>query len=100
MNQVILVGRLTKELEAKELENEKKEVIATLAVSRQFKNKDGIYETDFIPCVLWNGIAQNVNEYCHKGDVIGVRGRLQTNEDGQVVIIAEKVTFLSAKKED
>ncbi len=58
--------------------------------------------------MLWNGIAQNTSEYCHKGDIIGVKGRLQTREiekeDGSkekvMDVVAEKVTFLTSKKED
>ena len=66
------------------------------------------YETDFIDCELWNAVANNTAEYCKKGDVIGVKGRLQTQlynkEDGSTVkttkVVAEKITFLSSKKEN
>ena len=52
----------------------------TLAVNRGYKNQNGEYDTDFIPCVLWRGVAENAAEYCHKGDLIGIRGRLETRK--------------------
>ena len=76
----------------------------TLAVPRSYKNAEGVYETDFIDCVLWNGVANNVVEYCKKGDLVGIKGRIETrteevNEEKKKIteIIAEKVTFLSSK---
>jgi single-strand DNA-binding protein len=108
LNQVILVGRLTDDLEVVETENENKVTSLNLAVQRSFKNADGVYETDFIRCVLWNVIAENTAEYCHKGDIVGIKGRLQVSsyddKDGTkkyvTEVIAEKVTFLSSKKPD
>ena len=106
LNQVVLVGRLTDNIEVRESANGKKISTICIAVGRQFKNIDGIYETDFIKCVLWNGIAENTSEYCKKGDVVGIKGRIQVSsyedEDGKkrynTEVIAEKVTFLSNKK--
>ena len=106
LNQVVLVGRLTDNPELVTTESGKKVTYITLAVQRTFKNSDGVYEADFIRCVLWNAIASNTTEYCHKGDVVGVKGRIQTSsyddKDGNrkynTEIIAEKVTFLSSKK--
>ena len=79
-----------------------------MAVPRSFKNVDGQYDTDFISCVLWRGIAENAVEYCHKGDLVGIKGRLQTrnieteeNIKKQITeLVAEKVTYLSSKKAD
>ena len=99
LNQIVLVGRLVQDPEIKELENDKKVCNITLAVTRSYKNADGIYEIDFIPVTLWQGIAENTKEYCKKGDLVGVRGRLQTRED-KVEVVAEKVTFLSSRKEN
>ena len=99
LNQTVLVGRLVQDPEIKELENDKKVCNITLAVTRSYKNADGIYETDFIPVTLWQGIAENVKEYCKKGDLVGVRGRLQVRED-KVEVIGEKVTFLSSKAKE
>ena len=107
LNQVVLVGRLTSDPEVVKTENGKKKTTVSIAVSRGFKNSQGLYDTDFIRCVLWNGIASSTCEYCKKGDVVGIKGRLQTsnyekdNETKYVVeVIAEKVTFLSSKKAD
>jgi len=106
MNQVILVGRLTSNPEIITTEKENKKSSITIAVNRPFKNPDGIYETDFIRCTLWNNIAMNTCEYCKVGDVVGIKGRLQTSnyedEEGKkhfvMEVIAEKITFLSTKK--
>ena len=106
LNQVILVGRLTSDLEVTEMEDGKKVTSINLAVQRSFKNADDEYDTDFIRCVLWNQIATNTSEYCKCGDIVGIRGRLQvsnyTDPDGNkkyvTEVIAEKVTFLSSKK--
>lgn len=106
MNNVVLVGRLTGNPEVSTTESGKKVTTVNIAVTRNFKNPDGVYETDFIRCVLWNGIAANTSEYCHTGDVIGVKGRLQTSkyEDENkkmryvMEVVAEKVTFLSTNK--
>jgi len=101
LNQVILVGRLTSNPEVETLENGKKVSSIVLAVGRSFKNSEGVFETDFIRCVLWNNIAQNTTDYCRKGDVIGVKGRIQVGsyEKDAIEVIAEKITFLSSKGE-
>ncbi len=107
-NGVYLIGRLVKDPEIKELESGKKVCNITLAVQRPFKNADGEYETDFFDCSLWEGIAFNTSEYSKKGDLIGVKGRLQQDryeKDGEKVsklnIVAERVTFIASRnKED
>lgn len=107
LNQLIIAGRLVKDPEIVEVENNKKRTYVTVAVPRGFKNQDGLYDTDFIRCTLWDGIAENTCEYCKKGDVIGVKGRLQTSsyeKDGQkkytMDVIAERISFISSKKAD
>ena len=108
LNQVILVGRLVRTPELQLTESGKKRSLITLAVARSYKNQNGEYDTDFLDCTLWTGIAENTAEYCKSGDVIGVKGRLQTrlleNEEGskykKMEIIAEKVTFLSSSRSD
>lgn len=102
LNQIVLVGRLVQDPEIKEQENGIKASYITLAVPRTYKNSDGIYETDFIPVKLYEGIAENTAEYCKKGDLIGIKGRMQTKqeEDKNIIeIVAERVTFLSSRKE-
>lgn len=98
LNQTVLVGRIVKDPVIEEIED-RKYCNITLAVPRSFKNADGEYETDFIPITLWNAIAQNTTEYCNKGDLLGVKGRLQAKDD-KLELIAEKITFLSSKKVD
>jgi len=103
LNQVVMVGRLLEKPEIKELENGKKVGNITLIVPRCYKNEDGEYEKDFIDCMLWSGIAENTAEYCNKGDVVGVKGRIETTIIDKVKhsnVIAEKVTFLSNKVKD
>lgn len=100
LNQTVLVGRLVSDPQINETEDNRKVATITLAIPRSYKNVNGEYDTDFIPCILWNGIAENTTNYCKKGDVVGVKGRIQIRED-KIEIVAEKVTFLSSKpKED
>lgn len=106
LNQVILVGRLVKNPELQLTETGRKMSLITLAVPRSYKNINGEYDTDFLDCTLWTNIAENTAEYCKTGDVIGIKGRVQSRlvekEDGTKIkktdIIAEKVTFLSSGK--
>ena len=107
LNTVMLVGRLAQDIEVKKLDSGKDVVRVSLAVNRGYKNAEGVYETDFFDCVLWDGLANNVNDYCKKGDVVGVRGRLQTSfyekdnvKHKAIEVIVEKLTFLSSKKQD
>lgn len=103
LNQIVIVGRLTSEPKIKEVENKKVGYI-TLAVPRSYKNMNGEYDTDFIDCILWNVIAENTAEYCKKGDLVGIKGRLQTtiNEDQTKTneVIVERLTFLSSNKKE
>ena len=98
LNQVVMVGRLVAKPIVEENENGRKVSEITLAVTRSYKNAEGVYDTDFIKCILWNGIAENTVEYCEKGDLIGVKGRLQCLSDNELQVVAEKVTFLSTNK--
>ena len=107
LNQLVIIGRLTKEPELRKTENGKKVSNITLAVQRGYKNVNGVYDTDFIDCVLWNNVAESTTEYCKKGDLLGVRGRVQTrvyekDEETKYVteVVAEKVTFLSGKRKE
>ena len=107
LNQTVIVGRLVREPELKETENGKKVTNITLAVPRNYKNAEGVYDTDFIDCIAFENIAENTATYCSKGDIVGIKGRVQSRvveEDGKknylIDIVAEKVTFLSSKKEE
>jgi len=108
VNNTVIIGRIVRDLELHETENGNKVAQLTLAVQRNFKNMEGQYDTDYVPCILWRGIAENTAEYCKKGDLVAIKGRLQTRsyetEDeikhNIVEVIAEKVTFLSNKRAD
>lgn len=107
LNQVIFVGRLTKDVELNESENRKEYSTATLAIPRAFKNEEGVYDTDFISVKLFGKVAENTSQYCHKGDIVGVKGRMQSStyeKDGEskysMDVVAEKITFLSSKNKE
>lgn len=88
MNNVVLVGRITS-FEGNEV---------TISVNRNYKNEDGIYMSDSIPVWLSANIGEKMKEFCQIGDVIGVKGRLENR--GGVVVMADKVSFISAKKSE
>ena len=68
-NVVYLIGRLTEDPAIKEYEDGLEKLTCNLAVQREFKNEDGIYEVDYIRCILWNALANHTCEYCKKGDL-------------------------------
>ena len=101
LNQISLVGRITKTPEMMENQDGSKFAILNLAIPRTFKNEKGEYDTDFIDCALWKDIAENTCNYVKKGDIVGIKGRIQNvNNTAQLQIVAEKVTFLSNRKEN
>lgn len=103
INQVTLVGRLTKDPDLRVTPEGTPVVNVILAVNRQFKNQNGEYETDFVHCTLWRKTAENTAGYCRKGSVIGITGKIHTrnynNQEGKKVyvteVVAETVQFLS-----
>lgn len=104
LNQVVIVGRLTKDIELHNSENGSKVTTIIVAVPRSFKNINGEYETDFIECTAFDIVATNTSTYCRKGDIIGIKGRLasktveiENKKIKKVEVIAEKITFLSSK---
>ena len=78
VNQIVLVGRIAKAPETKTSENGRKFATLTLAVPRNYKNANGEYDTDFLDCTLWSSVAESTSEYCKTGDMIGVKGRVQS----------------------
>ena len=107
LNQIILVGRLTRDIAVHKSDKGVKVATISLAIPRSFKNSDGVYDTDFIDCVAFDNIADNTSEYCSKGDIVGVKGRVQSRvvekEDKKeyiMDIICEKITFLSSKRQE
>lgn len=102
LNQIIVVGRLARDFEINKIESGEYAKIV-LAVPRSFKNEDGEYERDFIEFILRGNIATNTKEYCKSGDVLGIKGRIQSvkvEDEYKIELIAEKVTFLSSRKVD
>ena len=107
MNNVFLIGRVVRTPELRETENKNKVTNMTLAITRQFKNSNGEYESDFIDCTLWKGIAEVASEYCKQGDLVAVKGRLQsmTIEKENIPkmsvmqLFVENLMFLCKKKE-
>ena len=106
LNQTVLVGRIVGKPNINE-ENGRKSSNLILAVPRSYKNENGEYDTDFLECTIWNGIAESVCEYCRNGDLVGIKGRLESKtieKDGQkerkMNIVAEKITYLSSKSKD
>ena len=107
INRVILVGRLTKDLELRTTPSGSKVCQYTLAVNRNRK-ADGQPEADFISCVSWNKTAELMNQYLSKGALIGIEGRIQTriydDNTGRKVYVTEVITdsvqFLESKPKD
>lgn len=107
MNNYTLIGRLVKDVEIKESENKKKFAYITIAVNRTYKNANDEYDTDFIDMIVWNELAERVAEYCHKGDLVGVNGRIETrivekedHNEKVMGLVCDKVSFLQSKKTD
>lgn len=99
LNQIVLVGRICGDFKKHKQENGNNIASMTLAVPRNYKNANGEYDTDFLNVQLFGGIAENTIEYCKNGDLVGVKGRVQ-GENNKMQIIAEKLTFLSSKKKE
>ena len=103
LNQVVLVGRLTRDIVVNKSDKGIKVATISLAIPRSFKNSEGLYDTDFVDCVAFDSIASNTSEYCKKGDIVGVKGRVQNltiekkeKKENIMDIICEKITFLSS----
>lgn len=106
INNVTVVGRLTRAVDLRYTSNGTAYASFTLAVDRDFKNQNGERETDFINCVMWRKPAENLANYTKKGSLIGIEGRIQTrnydNQQGQRVyvteVLAERFHFLESSK--
>ncbi|WP_175990047.1 single-stranded DNA-binding protein [Bacillus sp. Marseille-Q1617] len=105
INQVTLVGRLTKDPETRKTMEGRSVLNVTVAVNRQFKNQQGQVETDFVMCKIWNKAADNTEKYCRKGSVVGITGRIQTrnyeNDQGKRIyvteVVADSIRFMDSK---
>nr|DAP40335.1 MAG TPA: Single strand binding protein [Caudoviricetes sp.] len=105
LNNVSLVGRLTKDVDLRYTPSNVAVATFTLAVNRTFKNENGEREADFINCVMWRQQAENLANWAKKGALIGITGRIQTrsydNQQGQRVyvteVVAEQFQLLESK---
>ncbi|HEL1580460.1 single-stranded DNA-binding protein [Streptococcus suis] len=106
INNVVLVGRLTRGVELRYTPSNVAVGAFNLAVNRNFKNVAGDREADFINCVIWNKQAENLANWTEKGHLIGITGRIQTrsydNQQGQRVYVTEVVaeSFQVLEKRD
>ena len=107
LNNVVLVGRMTKDPELRYTPNNQAVATFTLAVNRNFKGQNGEREADFINCVIWRQQAENLANWAKKGALIGITGRIQTrsyeNQQGQRVyvteVVAEQFQLLESRKD-
>lgn len=108
MNQVALVGRMTKDPKLREISRDRVQSSFVLAVNRHFKNAQGEVEADFILCTLWGKLAENTVKHCGKGSLVSVSGRIQSRtyerEDKSRVyvteVIADRVQFIATKSRE
>ena len=104
INRVVLVGRLTRDIELRKTPNGASVVSFTVACNRRSK-QEGQPDADFINCVAWNRVADLMAQYLQKGALIGIEGRIQTrsyeDKDGKRVyvteVLADSVQFLESK---
>lgn len=106
INNVTLVGRLTRDPELRYTPSNIAITTFNMAVNRNFKNQAGDREADFINCMIWRQQAENLASWAKKGALIGITGRIQTrsydNQQGQRVYVTEVVadTFQLLEKRD
>ena len=95
INNVVLVGRMTRDAELRYTPSNVAVATFTLAVNRTFKSQNGEREADFINVVMWRQQAENLANWAKKGSLIGITGRIQTrsydNQQGQRVYVTEVV---------
>ena len=107
MNNVIIIGNLTRDPEKRTTQSGISQTTFTVAVQRRFKNADGGHDADFLRCVAWRQTADYIAQYGAKGRKIAVNGELQTRsyeKDGQTHTITEIIVnsaeFLQAPSAD
>lgn len=105
-NQVTLIGRIVRDPVIYTTKEGKSVTTITLAVRRSYKNSKGEYDTDFIPCTAWDKLAETSSDYCTKGSLVCITGRIQMRQidygenqrNSFAEIIAESICFLHLKK--
>ena len=95
LNSTVLVGRMTDNAKLRYTPSNQAVATFSLAVNRNFKGQNGEREADFINCVIWRQLAENLVNWAKKGALIGITGRIQTrsyeNQQGQRVYVTEVV---------
>ncbi|ERK57844.1 single-strand binding family protein [Gemella bergeri ATCC 700627] len=107
INNVVLTGRLTRDIELKQTTTNKTAVNFTLAVNRNYKNEQGEQQADFINCTAYGKQAENMSRFLNKGSLIGIVGRIATrnykNKNGEIIyvteVIADRINFLESKRQ-
>ncbi|MFA5407693.1 MAG: single-stranded DNA-binding protein [Bacilli bacterium] len=94
-NQFVIVGRLVEDVNQKE-----DSYTMVLGIPRSYKNSNGEYENDYVTVVALGNIGSQTKENCKLGDLIGIKGRIQSNKDNTMTLVAEKITFLSSKSKE
>lgn len=94
LNQIVLVGRIVSIV--MQDDDKGNRGVVTISVPASVKDENGEYPVDKIEIELFENLAKNTVDYCKKGDVIGVKGRIQKRDDESMKVVAEKVTFLTA----
>ncbi len=107
INQIILVGRVVRAPELRESTEGKLVTTLRLAVQRPYKNPNsGEYDTDFIDCSLWQGVAEHANKYVQTGDAVSIKGRLiersrkvdETKVFSTTEVVAERISIVCHSK--
>lgn len=108
LNRIQLIGRLTRDPDLRYVSNGYPMAQFTLAVDRDFKNAAGEREADFVRCVTWRKLAEQVGQYCTRGRLVAVEGRLQTRayeaQDGSrrrtTEVVGDRVWFLDSPRQE
>lgn len=108
MNKIILVGRMTKDIEIRYTQNQKEVGNFDLAVNRNYKNANGEYDTDFFKCIAWGNLAKTIHIYTSKGSQIAIEGRVENRtyqaNDGTnryvTEVVVEGVHLIDFKKNE
>lgn len=106
MNKIILIGRMTKDIEIRYTQNQKEVGNFDLAVNRNYKSANGEYDTDFFKCIAWGNLAKTIHTYTSKGSQIAIEGRVENRryqaQDGTnryvTEVVVEGMQLLDSKK--
>lgn len=106
MNKIILIGRMTKDIEIRYTQNQKEVGNFDLVVNRNYKSANGEYDTDFFKCIAWGNLAKTIHTYTSKGSQIAIEGRVENRtyqaNDGTnryvTEVVVEGMQLLDSKK--